>query len=170
MARLGAVRARGVFGTPFAVRASSNTSTLGTMPITVPGKRLEDALGRPMHAPSQAIFAAAALHSSGRHAAKMTWKVSQKGACLGRPSASTRRFPGTVIGTVPSVDVFDDVCTAKGVPNAPRDPKRAILDPSSNTMLKYKTFRTPICWRRKRSLGLYRGVLASLPFIKWPKV
>ena len=41
-----------------------------------------------------------------------------------------------MIGTVPSVDVFDDVCTAKGVPNAPRartDPKRAILDPSSNT-------------------------------------
>ena len=51
MARLGAVRARGAFGTPFAVRASSNTSTLGTMPNTVPGKRLVDALGRPTHAP-----------------------------------------------------------------------------------------------------------------------
>ena len=58
MARLGAVRARGVFGTPFAVHTSPNTSTLGTMPITVPGKRLEDALDRPTHAPFQVIFAA----------------------------------------------------------------------------------------------------------------
>ena len=70
MACLGAVRARGAFGTPFAVRASSNTSTLGTMPNTVPGKRLEDALGRPMHAPFQAIFAAATRRSGGRQQRK----------------------------------------------------------------------------------------------------
>ena len=58
MAPFAAVRARGRFGALSAARASTNTSALGTMPITVPGKRVEDALGRPTHAPFRAIFAA----------------------------------------------------------------------------------------------------------------
>ena len=43
--------------------------------------------------------------------------MTPKRACVGRPSASTSRFPGTGVGVVPSADVFVDARAAKGAPH-----------------------------------------------------
>ncbi len=61
------------------------------------------------------------------------------------PSASTRRFPGTGVGVVPSADVFIDARAADSAPHLPRArtaPKRAILDPGDPSYKK-KSPRTP---------------------------
>ena len=56
-------------------------------------------------------------------------KMTPKRACVGRPSASTRRFPGTGVGTVPRADVFVDARAADSAPHLPTSAtgKRAIL-------------------------------------------
>ena len=46
--------------------------------------------------------------------------MARKGACVGRPSASSTRFPGTVIGMVPSADVFVDARAADSALSLPR--------------------------------------------------
>ena len=65
------------------------------------------------------FFTAIWYHAKLAKLAKMTTLPPWKEACVGRPSASISRFPGTGVGVVPRADVFVDAHTVEGAPHLP---------------------------------------------------
>ena len=76
--------------------------------------------------------------------------MTPKGACVGRPSAPTRRFPGTGVGVVPSADVFVDTRAADSALNFPRP--RA-------TAANGAIFASPPTWNIKYTVLYYSTAL-----------